>query len=85
MAVIITDTKSVDTDLLLYREFYIEMVDDNTNRNVNIPAGFLIGHSGRMIRKVLKRLNLNRAIINLPVNVTYRTVKSLKEPPWIGF
>lgn len=85
MAIIITDTKSVDTDLLLDREFYIEMVDDNTNRNVNIPAGFLIGQSGRMIRKVLRRLNLDYAIINLPVNVTYRTVNSLKEPPWIGF
>lgn len=27
-------------------EFYIEMIDDNTFREVHIPAGFLLGKNG---------------------------------------
>ncbi|PSN33913.1 hypothetical protein C0J52_21503 [Blattella germanica] len=27
-------------------EFYIEMIDDNTHREVNIPAGFILGKNG---------------------------------------
>jgi hypothetical protein len=27
-------------------EFYIEMINDNTSREVHIPAGFLLGKNG---------------------------------------
>lgn len=40
IAVIVTDDDK-NNDAL-----YIEMVDDNTQRDVNIPAGFLLGKSG---------------------------------------
>ena len=38
---IIVANQDADSD-----EFYIEMIDDNTFRDVNIPAGFLLGKNG---------------------------------------
>ncbi|MPC30268.1 Protease-associated domain-containing protein 1 [Portunus trituberculatus] len=40
LAVIVMDNDK-DND-----EMYVEMVEDNTDRNPNIPAGFLLGRSG---------------------------------------
>lgn len=74
---IITDTHSqADVD------YYIEMVHDNTDRDTKIPAGYLMGRSGRMIMNSLEKYGLDRAIINIPVNMTYVPTEQINHPPW---
>ncbi|KAF5269377.1 hypothetical protein FQA39_LY08769 [Lamprigera yunnana] len=78
-AVIITDVrKSVE-------DYYIEMVDDDTLEEAHIPAGFLMGKNGFIIRKTLKKLQRNFAIINLPVNLTFIPIHEINQPPWLGW
>lgn len=64
-------------------EHFIDMVDDHTLREVNIPAGFLLGKNGHMIRRTLEKLHRKRAVINIPVNLTYVPVVKHKQPPWL--
>lgn len=64
-------------------EFYIEMINDNTSREVHIPAGFLLGKNGYMIRKTLERLQRKYALINIPVNLTYVPLNKINQPPWL--
>ncbi|XP_046387168.1 PRADC1-like protein [Ischnura elegans] len=78
-AVIITD-QDTEND-----EFYIEMIDDNTHRDVNIPAGFLLGKNGYVIRKTLEKLNRNYALINLPINLSFVPLYKMNQPPWLGW
>lgn len=61
----------------------IEMVDDDTDEETNIPAGFLMGKSGRMIIKTLEKLKRSYAIINIPVNLTFTPIHKMNQPPWI--
>lgn len=66
--------------------YYIEMIRDDTipsSKTVNIPAGFLLGKNGKMIRQTLKRLNQPFALINIPVNLTYTSLDKLHQPPWL--
>ena len=63
-------------------ELYIDMVDDNTKRNCSIPALFLLGKDGHMIRRSLDALNLDRAIINIPINMSSNGPKR-KQSPWV--
>lgn len=78
-AVIITDI-SEDFD-----EYFIEMIDDDTLENANIPAAFLMGKNGLMITKTLKKLHRLYAIINLPVNLTFTPIHEMNQPPWLGW
>ncbi|XP_076030220.1 PRADC1-like protein [Oratosquilla oratoria] len=64
-------------------EVYIEMIDDNTGRNPQIPAAFLLGRSGYMIEKTLSSLRENAAIINIPVNLTNVPFNKRNQPPWV--
>lgn len=66
-------------------EFFIEMIDDNSADEVNIPAGYLMGKNGLMIVKTLQKLKRNYAIINLPVNLTFTPVHKMNQPPWLGW
>uniref|UniRef100_A0A0A9WSY9 PRADC1-like protein n=1 Tax=Lygus hesperus TaxID=30085 RepID=A0A0A9WSY9_LYGHE len=75
-AVIISD--NVETD-----EFYTEMIDDQSGREVNIPATFLLGKNGFIIRKTLEQLHLDHAVINIPINVSYVPLSQWKQPPWL--
>lgn len=64
--------------------YYVEMTHDNSvSDSVSIPAGFLLGVNGRMIRETLKRLNQPFALINIPVNLTFTSVDKLPQPPWV--
>lgn len=38
-------------------EFYIEMIDDNTFREVHIPAGFLLGKNGYVCVHIIPKLS----------------------------
>jgi hypothetical protein len=78
-AVIITDI-SKPTE-----EYFIEMIDDDSSVEVNIPAAFLMGKNGIMITQTLQRLKRSYAIINLPVNLTFTPVQQMNQPPWLGW
>lgn len=80
-AVIVTDSLASEDDL----DYYIEMVHDNTGRDVNIPAGFLLGKNGQMIRRTLNKLGEKHAIINIPVNLTFVPAHEINHPPWLGW
>lgn len=77
LAVIIMDDNANNDDQ------YIDMMDDSTHRNCSIPATFLLGRDGYMIRRGLQTHGLQRAIINIPINVSQIPVQKLKRPPWV--
>lgn len=78
-AIIISDNDAESDD------YYIEMVDDNTLREVHIPAAFLLGKNGYMIRRTLQKLDLPHAIINIPVNLTFVPMHKINQPPWLSW
>ncbi|CAK1555350.1 unnamed protein product [Leptosia nina] len=79
-AIIITESVNLWDDPL---DHLIEMVDDKMDLDVNIPAAFLLGRNGATIFRTLKKLHLNYAIVNLPVNMTYVSISKMNQPPWI--
>lgn len=81
-AVIITDSNgSSDDDI----DYYIDMVDDNTGREVQIPAGYLLGKNGQVIRRTLNKLGQKYATITIPVNLTFVPAHEINHPPWLGW
>ena len=62
---------------------FIEMITDGTDRQPNIPAYFLLGRNGDVIRDTLLEQRLAAAIINIPINLTNTPIKQLNQPPWI--
>lgn len=76
-AVIITDVRKTVEDYL------IEMIDDDSLEEAHIPAGFLMGRDGLIIRKTLEKLRQNYAKINLPVNLTYTSIHEFNQPLWL--
>ncbi|XP_043266623.1 PRADC1-like protein [Venturia canescens] len=90
-AIIVADyhTKSIDDERespMWMDYYYIEMTsgDNDRKRNINIPAGFLLGKNGRIIRDTLRRLKLPHAIINIPVNLTFSPITDFHQPPWVA-
>lgn len=79
VAVIISDYKPSNDDL------FIEMLDDETLRQTNIPAAFLVGKNGYIIRKTLEKLHRNHALIRIPVNLTHVPIHKMKQPPWLAW
>lgn len=77
IGVIITDTRSELND-----DYFIEMIHDNSSRETNIPVAYLLGRNGRMIVNTLHRYGLDRAIIKLPVNLTFTPPELINNPPW---
>lgn len=73
---IITDTRVND-------DYFIEMVHDNSPRDVDIPAAYLLGRNGRIIINTLERYGLDRAVIKLPVNITFTPPRLINHPPWL--
>lgn len=59
------------------------MIDDDSVQETNIPAGFLLGKNGHMIRQTLRKLYLDHAMINIPVNLTFTPVYKINQPPWL--
>nr|XP_020663279.1 protease-associated domain-containing protein 1 [Pogona vitticeps] len=75
-AVIIADN-AYDND-----SSYVEMIQDSTRRTADIPALFLLGRDGYMIRRSLEQHGLPWAVISIPVNVTSIPTYELMQPPW---
>jgi len=63
-------------------ESYIDMVQDETSRELRIPSLFLLGKDGHMILKTLNKNNLRHALINIPVNMTGILIRKARFPPW---
>lgn len=76
IAVIIADNKESE-------EYYTDMIDDLTGRQASIPATFLLGKNGAIIRHTLQKLKRSYALINIPVNITYVPLNEWKQPPWM--
>ena len=52
-------------------------------RKVNIPAIFILGKNGQIIKRTLEKLRLDHAVINIPVNITRTDIHKLHQPPWL--
>ncbi|XP_070539991.1 protease-associated domain-containing protein 1-like [Ptychodera flava] len=61
---------------------YIDMIQDESDRTANIPAMFLLGKDGYLIKKSLQANGMPGAIISIPVNVTGVPLHHLRMPPW---
>ncbi|XP_008334343.1 protease-associated domain-containing protein 1 [Cynoglossus semilaevis] len=75
-AVLIADN-AVDND-----NQYLDMITDGSTTKPNIPALFLLGRDGMMIRRSLQRQSLPWAVISIPVNVSFLASFPLRQPPW---
>ena len=64
-------------------ENFIDMINDDTARQTNIPSAFLTWKDGYMIKKSLETNKLANAIINIPLNLTLKNeIRYLKRAPW---
>merc|ERR1712172_194008 len=63
-AAIITDNNDANDEL------YVSMIDDTTERSVDIPTAYLLGKNGYVIAHTLRRHKLNHATIRIPINIT---------------
>jgi len=63
-------------------ESYIDMVSDETSRELKIPSLFLLGKDGHVIYRTLNEYKLKHALINIPVNMTGVLAHKAKLPPW---
>lgn len=63
-------------------DYYIEMVHDNSTRDANIPTAYLLGKNGKMIISTLEKYGLDRAVINIPLNLTFTPPELINHPPW---
>ncbi|CAL8345599.1 unnamed protein product [Lota lota] len=61
---------------------YLDMVADGSTAMPSIPALFLLGRDGLMIRRSLQRHALPWAVISIPVNVSSLGSFPLNQPPW---
>jgi len=61
---------------------YIDMVQDETSRELRIPSLFLLGKDGHRILKTLRDRSLSHAVINIPVNMTGVLAHKARLPPW---
>ncbi|XP_056137137.1 protease-associated domain-containing protein 1-like isoform X2 [Lampris incognitus] len=75
-AVLIADN-AVDND-----SQYLDMIADGSTAKPSIPALFLLGRDGLMIRRSLQRQAMPWAVISIPVNVSSLASFPLKQPPW---
>ncbi|XP_068422380.1 protease-associated domain-containing protein 1-like [Clinocottus analis] len=61
---------------------FLDMIADGSAAKPSIPALFLLGRDGMMIRRSLQRQALPWAVISIPVNVSSLASFPLKQPPW---
>jgi len=64
-------------------ELFISMVDDTTQREVSIPAVYILGKNGHMIKRTLAQLSMDSALVNIPVNISRIAPHQLNQPPWL--
>lgn len=60
----------------------VNMIKDDTKREVNIPAGFILAKDSQHIKDALKAEGMYGALITIPVNVTTSPDLFIRQPPW---
>ncbi|XP_015770673.1 PREDICTED: protease-associated domain-containing protein 1-like [Acropora digitifera] len=76
LAVFIADSEPNNVDTLL------DMVHDGTQRDVHIPAGFMLGSDGFHIKRGIRESGLEGAFISIPLNVTNTPYLYTRQAPW---
>ncbi|CAD5116577.1 DgyrCDS5456 [Dimorphilus gyrociliatus] len=71
----------MDNDHSNYDRF-IDMIQDETNRRTMLPAYFLLGKDGIIIRRTLEQKHLHGALINIPLNLSLVPLHKRRLPPW---
>ncbi|XP_026577931.1 protease-associated domain-containing protein 1 [Pseudonaja textilis] len=62
---------------------YVEMMQETTQRKADIPALFLLGRDGYMIRRSLEQHGLPWAVISIPVNASSAPISDFLQPQGI--
>lgn len=62
-------------------DYFLEMIDDMTERDVHIPAMFLQYRDGRLIVNSIEKNHLSGARINIPLNLTYNEMLKVHRAP----
>lgn len=76
IAVFIADDQLDNMDTL------VEMAHDGTQRDVHIPAGFMLGSDGYHIKRGIEDTGMMGAVISIPLNVTNTPYLYTRQPPW---
>jgi len=63
-------------------ESLVDMIHDGTERDVHIPAGFMLGSDGYHIKRGIKEAGMEGAVISIPLNVTTTPHLYTRQPPW---
>lgn len=63
-------------------QMMVSMIKDDSKREVNIPAGFILAKDSQHIKDALKSEGMYGAVISIPVNVTTSPELYNKQPPW---
>lgn len=63
-------------------EALVDMVHDGTERDVHIPAGFMLGSDGYHIKRGIEGAGMQGAVISIPLNVTTNPSLYARQPPW---
>lgn len=78
VAVVITDQDEANDQGI------VDMIQDGTERDVSIPALYLLGKDGYMIKKTIEQYNLPNAVVNIPINITSIPIQQRhNRPPWV--
>jgi len=75
-------TAAIITDNDPNNDYLIDMISDETTRNTNIPVVFLQYNDGAMIKKSIEKRFIKTALINIPLNLTFKNKNVLKKAPW---
>jgi len=75
-AVLIFDNERTTDDRIIY------MLDDQTNRSVNIPVMFITYKDGHMILDSIKRTTNLGALVNIPLNLSHSEIMKATKAPW---
>ncbi|KAG8134160.1 hypothetical protein E2320_007309 [Naja naja] len=59
---------------------YVERMQETTQRKADIPALFLLGRDGYMIRRSLEQHGLPWAVISIPVNASSAPISDFLQP-----
>ena len=74
-AILVYDNNSSNDDK------YLDMVADNTKRNCSIPAAFILGKDGAMIKRQMLYLGLYSVPVQF-VNISRLPEEQKINPPW---
>lgn len=60
----------------------VEMIKDNSQQDTQIPGLFLSWKDGLMIKNSIEKSGRKGAVINIPLNMTFKNIYELRRAPW---